>query len=274
MKLAITGKGGVGKTTLAVLFAKHLAEKGESVVLIDADPDANAAMRLGLDGARQPQPISELKEIIAERTGAKGTGGELYRLNPRVDDIPERFAVNVDGVRLLRMGALARGGSGCFCPENAFLKNLLAHLLFGDEETVILDMEAGIEHLGRATAGAVDVMLAVVEPGQLSINTAFAVRKYAADIGLSRIGVLINKYRSQQELDAIAVRLGALPVLGRFPYDEAVASCDLAGTCPYTGSETQRALIEDALAAIEEFMRRPQVETDHVHVNSSGGTDA
>jgi len=274
MKLAITGKGGVGKTTLAVLFGKYLADRGESIILIDADPDANAALRLGLEDGEQPQPISEMKELIAERTGARGTGGELFRLNPRVDDIPERFAVNVDGIRLLRMGRLTKGGSGCFCPENAFLKNLLAHLLFNDEETVILDMEAGIEHLGRATAGAVDVMLAVVEPGQLSIHTAFTVQKYAKDIGLSRIGVLINKYRSQRELDAITERLGALPVLGRFPYDEAIAGCDLAGTCPYTGSQTQRAAIGRALAAIEEFVDRPETGADHVHANPAGGSDA
>jgi len=254
MKLAITGKGGVGKTTVAVLLAKYLAEKGQPVVLIDADPDANTAMTLGLKGSQQPEPVSEMKELIFERTGAKGTGGEFYTLNPRVDDIPERFALDVDGIRLLRMGRLVQGGSGCFCPENAFLKSLLAHLLFKDEEALILDMEAGIEHLGRGTAQKVDVMLVVVEPGGRSIETAFAIKNYAEDIGLSKIGVVVNKYRSEKELRAITGRLGALPVVGRFPYDEGIAQCDLGGTCPYVGSEEQQQWVRKTLASVRDLL--------------------
>lgn len=258
MKLAITGKGGVGKTTVAVLFAKYLAEQGRPVVLIDADPDANTAATLGLEENLHPEPISELKELIAERTGATGRGGELFTLNPRVDDIPERYAVGVDGIRLLRMGRLARGGSGCFCPENAFLKSLLSHLLFKDDETVILDMEAGIEHLGRATAQGVDAMVAVVEPGQLSIRTAFAIKDYAADIGLREIGVIVSKHRSKEELETVTRSLSPLPVVGRFPYDEEIARAALAGACPYVGSERQRRCVKDALAAIQEFAERRQ----------------
>jgi len=250
MKLAITGKGGAGKTTLAVFVAKYLAEQGREVVLIDADPDANTAMTLGLDPANQPEPISELKELIAERTGAKGVGGELFSLNPKVDDIPDRYAVTCDGIRLLRMGRLAKGGAGCFCPENAFLKNLLAYLFFRGDDDVILDMEAGVEHLGRGTAQGVDRMLVVVEPGQRSIQTAFTVKRYAADIGVRDVGVVVNKYKTDEQLRTMEEQLGELPIVGLFPYDESVASADLEGVCPYRGTEEQKGLVRDLLEQI------------------------
>lgn len=250
MKLAVTGKGGAGKTTLAVLLAKYLAGEGHRVILVDADPDANTAMTLGLDPSRQPEPISELEELIAERTGARGSGGEFYSLTPRVDDIPGRYSVEVDGIRLLRMGRLAKGGAGCFCPENAFLKNLLAHLIFARDEVVILDMEPGVEHLGRGTAQGVDKMLVVVEPGRRSIQTAFAIRQYAADIGVHDMGVVVNKYRSDGELKAIEAQLEGLPVLGRFPFEDGIAEADLLGTCPYTGAEEQKRRVRELIAAI------------------------
>lgn len=250
MKLAVTGKGGVGKTTIAVFLARYLAHSGSPVTLIDADPDANAAISLGLDPSETPQPISELKELIAERTGVSGTGGEFFSLNPRVEDIPDRYAVEVDGVRLLRMGRLAKGGSGCFCPENAFLKNLLAHLFFGDDAHVILDMEAGVEHLGRGTAQGVDRMLVVVEPGRRSIQTAFTIRRYAADIGLTDVAVIINKFRSEDELRAVEQQLDDLPVAGRFPYSESIATADLKGTCPWEGTEEDVSLARTLLDGV------------------------
>ncbi len=250
MKVAITGKGGAGKTTVAVFLALYLAEQGRNVVLIDADPDANAAMTLGLEQSDWPQPISELKELIAERTGADGGGGEFYSLNPRVDDVPDRYAVEADGLKLLRMGRLAQGGAGCFCPENAFLKNLLAHLLFRDDQPVILDMEAGVEHLGRGTAEGVDRMLVVVEPGRRSIQTAFTIRRYAAEIGITDVAAVVNKYRSTEELQAVEHQLGDVPVVGRFPYEPAVATADLEGTCPYRGTEEQKRLVRDLLEGI------------------------
>ncbi len=258
MKLAITGKGGVGKTTVAVFLAKYMAGEGHRVILIDADPDANTAMTLGLDSSAQPEPISELKDLIFERTGAKGTGGEFYTLNPRVDDIPERYSVDADGVKLLRMGRLVRGGSGCFCPENAFLKNLLAYLLFRDDQVVILDMEAGVEHLGRGTAQGVDWMLVVVEPGKRSIQTALTVRRYAADIGVHNIGIVVNKFRSEEEFHAIQQQLAGLPVVARFPYLDGVASADLEGTCPYTGTDEQKKLVRDLLAGLNGSIGEPQ----------------
>ena len=250
MKLAITGKGGAGKTTVAVLLARYLADTGHKVIVLDADPDANTAMALGIAPERCPEPVSELKDLIAERTGAEGSGGQFFTLNPRVDDIPERYAVDADGVKLLRMGRLARGGAGCFCPENAFLKSLLAFLFFSDDQTVILDMEAGVEHLGRGTAQGVDRMLVVVEPGRRSIQTARTIKQYAADIGIKDVGVIINKYHSDEELRSIEGELAGLPIVGRIPYDEFIAGADLEGVCPYRGTEDQKRLMRELLEGL------------------------
>ena len=250
MKLALTGKGGAGKTTVCVLLARYLADEGRDVILIDADPDANTAMALGLNGSLEPEPIIELKDLIMERTGASGAPGQLFSLNPKVDDIPERYAVDAGGVKLLRMGRLKKGGAGCFCPENAFLRSLLSHLVFQTGQVVILDMEAGVEHLGRGTARGVDAMLVVVEPGRRSIQTAFSVKKHAADIGIRNLGAVINKYRTEEELERIEEQISPLPVMGRIPYDETIAASDLQGTCPYTGSPEQRRWVEQILSRI------------------------
>ncbi len=250
MKLAITGKGGAGKTTITVLLARYLADTGQKVIVLDADPDANTAMALGLAAEDCPDPVSDLKGLIAERTGTKGSGGDFFTLNPRVDDIPERYAVDAGGVKLLRMGRLAQGGGGCFCPENAFLKNLLAYLFFSDDQTVILDMEAGVEHLGRGTAQGVDRMLVVVEPGRRSIQTARIIRQYAADIGIKEVGVIINKYRSEEQLHSIEQELEGLPVVGRIPYDDYIAGADLQGVCPYRGTDDQKRLVGELLRGL------------------------
>ena len=250
MKLAITGKGGAGKTTVSVFLARYLADQGRDVILIDADPDANTAMALGVDESLWPEPIAGLKDLIQERTGATGAPGQLFSLNPKVDDIPERYSVEADGVKLLRMGALKKGGAGCFCPENAFLRSLLSHLVLGTDQVVILDMEAGIEHLGRGTAVGMDMMLIVVEPGLRSVQTAFLVRRAAADIGVHRLGVVVNKYRTDRELEQIQEHCSPLPVVGKIPYDETIAASDLAGVCPYTGSDQQRRWVAEMLSQI------------------------
>jgi CO dehydrogenase maturation factor len=180
MKLAISGKGGVGKTLLAALLTREFARNKYKVLAIDADPDTNLAAALGFPHPEEITPISEMKELIEERTGSKGgQPGSLFKLNPKVDDIPEKYAQSQDGIRLMVMGKLKKGGSGCYCSENTLLQSLMTHLLVARNEVVILDMAAGIEHLTRATARAVDALIVVVEPGSKSIDTALRVKTRA-----------------------------------------------------------------------------------------------
>jgi CO dehydrogenase maturation factor len=216
-KVAITGKGGVGKTTLAALLAHIYAQAGRPVIAIDADPAASLAYALGMpqEVAAQVTPIAEMEDLIYERTGAKpGTTGGFFKLNPRVDDIPDRFSVLYRGIRLLQLGTISTGGSGCICPESAMLKALVTHLILYRNEVMILDMEAGVEHLGRATAGAVDAFLIVVEPGQRSLATAQTIQRLAADIGVTRCYVVGNKVRDESDRDYIQTNLSGLPVIG------------------------------------------------------------
>ncbi len=216
-KIAITGKGGVGKTTLSSLLAYIYVQRGQRVLAIDADPNANLASALGMpvEVADQIVPIAEMEELIYERTGARpGEYGGFFKLNPRVDDIPDRFSAEWRGVRLLVMGTIKGGGTGCVCPESTLLKNLVTHLLLQRSEVIILDMEAGIEHLGRGTAGAVDAMIVVVEPGQRSVRTAETISRLAADIGIEAVYVVGNKVRGQADRDFIAESLPDFRILG------------------------------------------------------------
>jgi CO dehydrogenase maturation factor len=229
MKIAISGKGGVGKTLLASLLAKAFTESGYSVLAIDADPDANLAATLGFPHPEKIVPISEMKDLIAERTGARPGRTEVYfKLNPKVDDLPEKYWQEFNGIKLMVMGRAKRGGSGCYCPENVLLKALVNHLLLQRNEVIIMDMEAGIEHLGRATAGAVDKLIVVVEPSRRSIETADKINKLAQDIGLKNIAVVGNKLRSQREKEFIVSSLADFELLGFIPYDQAIVEADLA----------------------------------------------
>ncbi len=228
MKIAISGKGGVGKTLLASLLARAFADSGYSVIAIDADPDANLAATLGFPDAEKVVPISEMKELIAERTETRpGETGLYFKLNPKVDDLPERYSLKHDGIRLLVMGQMKRGGSGCYCPENALLAALLAHLLIARDEVVILDMAAGIEHLGRGTARSVDKLIIVVEPGRASIETTYRIEKLAKEIGLQNIALVANKIHSEPEKEYITARLKGHEFLGFIPYDQALVNADI-----------------------------------------------
>jgi CO dehydrogenase maturation factor len=223
MKIAITGKGGVGKSSLAALAARVIREAGDPVVVIDADPDMNMATLLGVPADRAVTPIIALKELIAERTGTKvGEPAPFFTMNPKVDDIPEKYWIDVRGIKLLAMGTIQRGGGGCACPENAFLKSLLGHLMIARREWVILDMEAGIEHLGRGTALGVDSMVVVVEPNRTSLETAFRIRKLAADLRIRRVQVVGNKVRNPAEERFIRDNAEGLPVLGMIEASEDV----------------------------------------------------
>lgn len=236
MKIAITGKGGVGKTTLAALFAQAYADQGMDVLAVDADPSPCLAGALGFpeDLRKKLHPISEMDALIEERTGAKpGSVGGFFTINPRVDDIPERFSVVHRGVRLLEMGSVDLGGSGCICPESAMLKTLFTHLLFRKDEVLILDMYAGVEHLGRATVDFVDAMLIVVEPTRRSLGTAAQIKKLANDIGLQRLWLVGNKARNSEEERFLMENTPGLPVLGVLFADLAVQEADRLGIAVY-----------------------------------------
>ena len=240
-KLAITGKGGVGKTTLASILARLYAAEGRPVLAIDADPDANLGAAIGI-AARDLEtvtPVAQLDELIEERTGAKpGTVGGMFKLNPHVDDIPDRFSVAKDGIRLLIMGTIKKGGSGCICPESTMLRSLLTHLLLRTDEMVILDMEAGIEHLGRATASAVDAFISVVEPGMRSLDTARAVRRLAEDIGVKTFYVVGNKVVGDSDRRFIADNLPGFELLGFISQNPQITEADRKGLSAYDSAPT------------------------------------
>ncbi len=236
MKIAVTGKGGVGKTTLSALLAQVYADAGRQVLAVDADPSPCLAGALGFPAEVRAKlsPISEMDELIYERTGARpGTVGGFFTLNPRVDDIPERFSVLHRQVRLMEMGAVDIGGSGCICPESAMLKTLFTHLLFRKDDVLILDMYAGVEHLGRATVDFVDAMIVVVEPTRRSLGTAAQIRQLAQDIGLKRLWLVGNKVRSEEEAQFLHAETPGLPVLGTLSADMAVQEADRLGLPVY-----------------------------------------
>ncbi|MDR2421633.1 MAG: AAA family ATPase [Oscillospiraceae bacterium] len=248
MKIAVTGKGGVGKTTLAAVLARLYAEEGRRVLCADADPDANLGQALGFSEGETAAltPISQMSDLIAERTGAqKGGYGAFFKINPRVDDIPDRFAIEKNGVKLLVMGTVDTGGSGCVCPENVVLKRVISNLVLGRGEVVILDMEAGLEHLGRGTADFVDFFLVVVEPGARSVQTYRKVRSLAADIGVRRVSVVANKVRSKEDEDYLRERIPGDEFLGSVRYSPDVIEADRSASSPY---DTASAAVEDIKA--------------------------
>lgn len=236
LKLAVTGKGGVGKTTLSALLARLYAGEGHPVLAIDADPDANLASALGFapGEAERIEPIANMTDLIEERTGARpGTQAPMFRLNPRVDDIPERFSAVHAGVRLLLMGTVKTGGGGCVCPENVLLKSLLRHVLLRRDEVVIVDMEAGIEHLGRGTAESVDALIIVVEPGRRSLQTAETIQKLASDLRIRRCFVVGSKVKGEDDRRFIESQLQGLELIGFLSYNERILEADLKGSSPF-----------------------------------------
>jgi CO dehydrogenase maturation factor len=256
MRLAISGKGGVGKTTLVAVLARLFADDGQAVIAIDADLDSSLASALGVPHPEKLKPIAEMDDLIAERTesGPKGYG-KLFKLNPTVTDLPEKFSVVHKGVRLMVLGAAnKRGGAGCACPENVFLKTLMNHLVLQRDETLIVDMEAGTEHLGRATCEVIDAMIVVVEPGRRSTAIAEHVRKMAKDIGIKRVFLVANKVRSPRDLEMLRESLPkGVPLLGTIGFDEALMTADLEGR---PVDEIKGRLFDEVRAIRQELMRQ------------------
>ncbi len=252
MKIAVSGKGGVGKTTLSSLLARYWARQGYRVLAVDADPDANLGSALGID-TTEITPIAKMEDLIHERTGTRpGTVGGFFKMNPHVDDLPDALSKEKDGVRLLVMGTVKKGGGGCICPESVLLKALINHLVLYQKDLVIMDMEAGIEHLGRGTAQGVDRLVIVVEPGRRSLETAVKVRQLTADIGLSRVAAVGSKVHDASEAEYLEKNLDGIPLIGIVPYSREIAVADLENRPPSLDDPEIFPAIEKIAHALEE----------------------
>ena len=251
MKIAVSGKGGVGKTTFSALLIRTLSAQGRSVLAIDADPDANLAGAVGIPDAEKIVPIAEMKSMIFERTGAQpGTIGGFFKLNPKVDDLPDSLSARLENIKLMRLGGVKKGGAGCICPESTLLKALITHIVLARDEVVVMDMEAGIEHLGRGTAQAVDRLIVVVEPGRRSIDTAGHIRQLASEIGLRNISIVGNKIRSDKDVAFLKTHLPDFAFLGAIPYDDALIEADLNGASPFDVDSLAKAVVRDMIDQI------------------------
>ena len=252
MKIAVTGKGGVGKTTIAAVLAKLYAEEGHRVVAADADPDANLGLALGFPEELLDEivPITALKKLIEERTGAS-EDATFYKLNPKVDDIPDTYGKEYQGIKLLLLGTVETAGGGCVCPENAILRRLINNLVLHRKDVAILDMEAGLEHFGRATTQGVDRFIVVIEPGARSIQTYRNVKRLAKDLGVPEVGVIANKVRNMEDERFILTYIPKEEFLGFVHYNTEVADADRNGVSPYdfckTATEEIRKIKENLL---------------------------
>ena len=250
MKVAITGKGGVGKTTLSSTLARLYAAEGRTVLAADVDPDANLGLALGLSQEEVDEivPISKMRSLVEERTGASASN-KFFKLNPYVADIPDTFSKDINGVKLLVMGTVDLGGSGCVCPEHVMLKAVLSNLTYRKNDVVIMDMEAGLEHLGRGTAANMDQFIVVIEPGARSVQTYRNVKRLANDLGIQKVRVVANKIRDAQDEDFIRNAIPAEDLLGCIHYNTEIMDADRNGKSPYDFSPT----------AIEEIRRIKQI---------------
>jgi CO dehydrogenase maturation factor len=236
LKIAIGGKGGVGKTTVCAVWAQLFAEEGFDVLAIDADPNTNLALAFGISSERSPEPLIKMKQLIAERTGTeRGATGAYFKLNPKVSDLPEKYWIEASGVKLLILGGITQAGAGCACPEGAFLKALLSHTILGRQEIVLVDLAAGVEFMGRASVQGVDALVVVVEPGGRSIETAKTIARMGGELGIKHVAAIANKITDIAQVETIKSQLD-LPVLSNINYNPAVQEADLRNKAVFAAS--------------------------------------
>lgn len=254
MKIAVTGKGGVGKTTFAATLARLYAEEGRKVLAADVDPDANLGLALGFSDEELDEiiPISKMRKLIEERTEADDFN-RVFKLNPKVDDIPDKYARTCNGVKLLLLGTVETANSGCVCPEHVMLKRIINHLVLRSDDVVVLDMEAGLEHLARGTTAGMDQFVVVIEPGARSVQTYKNVKRLAEGLGVKRVGVVANKVRGEEDEAFIREKIPAEDLLGIIHWNNEVIDADRQGKSPYDFSETAVAEIRQIKRHMEEM---------------------
>ena len=258
MKIAFAGKGGVGKTTLVAAMVRLLSEDSKRVLAIDADPNSNLA--LGFSGAGEIKPIVEMKDLIYERMEIKSEDprGSFYKLNPKIDDIPAKFMKTRGNINLIVMGTVDAGGSGCVCPESTFLRELLKKLVLAEGEDIVMDMEAGIEHLGRSTAVSMDALLVVVEPSVISIETAMRVEKLAKDLKM-RIYFIGNKAKDKKDEEFLIKNIGREAFIGAVSYFDGMRQLDRGGSIMDLAKDSK--IIQD-IKVIKEKLSKMEIRDE------------
>lgn len=258
MKIAITGKGGVGKTTFAATLARLYADEGRSVLAADVDPDANLGLALGMreEDLAEIIPITKMRKLVEERTGADEFN-KIFRINPKVDDIPDKYARNCNGVKLLLLGTVDTAGSGCVCPEHVMLKRIISHLMLRSSDVVIMDMEAGLEHLGRGTTSGMDQFVVVIEPGARSVQTYRNVKRLAEGLGVKQVGVVANKIRDERDEEFVRSMIPQEDLLGMIHYNTDIMDADRQGVSPY---DLAPAAVEE-IRAIKHLMESRSVRS-------------
>lgn len=228
IKIGIGGKGGVGKTTVCAVWAQLFAQDGLEVIALDADPNTTLASAFGIPSSKSPQPLINMKNLIAERTGTgKDAFGAYFKLNPEVSDLPDKYCLKTNGLKLLVLGSITRAGSGCACPEGAFLKALLTHTILHRKEVVLVDLAAGVESMGRASVQGLDALVLVVEPGSRSIETAINIAQMARELGIKSVAAITNKITEPNQIETIREGLTNIAILANIPYNPALQQADL-----------------------------------------------
>ncbi|MBL7187683.1 MAG: AAA family ATPase [Phycisphaerae bacterium] len=256
-KIAVGGKGGVGKTTVCAILSQLFAEGGYDVLAIDADPDVNLASAFGIPQEQSPEPLIKMKELIAERTGTgKDTLGAYFKLNPKVGDVPEEYWYETNGLKLLVLGAITQAGAGCACPEGAFLKALLTHTMLQRKEVVMVDLAAGVEFMGRASVQGIDALVLVVEPGARSIETANKMAQMARKLGIGLVGAIVNKVAEPSQGDLIESQLKDAVLLGTLKYSRSLQEADLKRTAVFGADAEVTQALKHAASRLAELIAK------------------